>query len=225
MKQEIKDTSTGLSVLILYLLSKYILLLILMIFKINPSNLSIIEKNIYNILYQLILLGIILFIYRRTIIKHLKEFKNIHFSNYIRYWVLAILLMAISNILINVFAHINTSTNQQIIETSFAKSPISTCLLAVIIAPLLEELVFRLSFRKMFKTNILFIILSGLFFGIMHLANASSLLELLYIIPYSIPGMIFAYTLIKSKNIFVPIGLHCIHNILMILLQLLLLFK
>lgn len=225
MKQEFKDALTGLSVVILYLLSKYILLFILIIFKINPNNLSIIGKSICNLSYQLVLLGIIIFIYKKTIVKHLKEVKHSHFSSYIRYWIIAILLMTLSNMLINMFTHINTSTNQQIVESNFTKSPISTMLSVIIIAPILEELVFRLSFRKMFKTDIIFIILSGLFFGLMHLANASSLLELLYIIPYSIPGVIFAYILTKSKNIFVPIGLHCIHNSLMVILQLLLIFK
>ena len=225
MKQEVKDTLTGLSVIILYLLSKYILLFILMILKINPNNLSILGKSICNILYQLSLLGIIVLIYKKIIIKHLKQFKHSHFASYIRYWIIAIILMTLSNMLINMFTHIDTSTNQQMIEANFTKSPISTILSVIVIAPILEELVFRLSFRKIFKTDILFIILSGLFFGIMHLANASSLLELLYIIPYSIPGMIFAYTLTKSKNIFVPIGLHCLHNSLMVILQLLLIFK
>ena len=67
--------------------------------------------------------------------------------------------------------------------------------------------------------------MSGLIFGALHLTVATSLKELLFIIPYSIPGFIFAYTLTKSKNIFVPISLHTMHNTLMILLQLLLTLK
>ena len=96
--------------------------------------------------------------------------------------------------------------------------------MAIIFAPILEELVFRLSFRNMFKTDIIFIIASGLFFGFMHVSSPNSLLELIYIIPYSIPGIVFAYTLTKSKNIFVPISLHFVHNTIMMIFQFIIMF-
>ena len=105
--------------------------------------------------------------------------------------------------------------------------PIYTFISAVIIAPFLEELVFRKSFRDMFSNNLLFIILSGLTFGAFHVIGSfETLFDLIYIIPYSIPGFVFAYTLSKSKNIFVPIGLHFLHNgILMALQTFLMLFS
>ena len=74
-------------------------------------------------------------------------------------------------------------------------------------------------------TVILFILLSGLVFGSMHvIGTCEHLIDLLFIIPYSIPGFIFAYCHVKSKNIFVPISLHLIHNSLMMILQIVLLF-
>lgn len=130
----------------------------------------------------------------------------------------------ICNILINTFFHINTSSNQEEIIKTFDKAPIYTLILATIFAPILEELVFRLSIRKMFKNNTIFIIVSGLLFGLMHVIEANSIQELLFIIPYSIPGCIFAYTLIKSDNILVPIGLHFIHNSFMMIIQIILIF-
>ena len=218
MKKELKDFLIGLSVLLLYLFSSFISLLILSIFNVNTNNFSNIQKIIYNLSYELILILIIIFIYRKKIINDIKMFKKSNFS-YIKYWIIALILMLISNIIINMFTNIDTSSNQEIIVNTFKKAPIYTAILACLFAPILEELVFRLSFRKMFKTDIIFIILSGLFFGFMHVSNPSSLLELVYIIPYSIPGFIFAYTLTKSNNILVPIGLHFLHNTLMILLQ------
>lgn len=218
MKKELKDFLIGLSVLLLYLFSSFISLLILSIFNVNTNNFSNIQKIIYNLSYELILILIIIFIYRKKIINDIKMFKKSNFI-YIKYWIIALILMLISNIIINMFTNIDTSSNQEIIVNTFKKAPIYTAILACLFAPILEELVFRLSFRKMFKTDIIFIILSGLFFGFMHVSNPSSLLELVYIIPYSIPGFIFAYTLTKSNNILVPIGLHFLHNTLMILLQ------
>ena len=55
------------------------------------------------------------------------------------------------------------------------------------------------------------------------ISTLENLVDLLFIIPYSIPGFIFAYIYSKSKNIFVPISLHFIHNGIMMSLQILLL--
>lgn len=218
MNKQLKDFLTGLSVLLLYLFSSIISTLILSLLKIDITNFNRIQKIIYNLTYEFILILIITFIYRKTIINDIKNLNKSYLS-YIRYWFIALILMLISSIIINMLTNINTSTNQEIVVDTFKKAPIYTTILTIIGAPVLEELVFRLSFRKMFKTDILFIIISGLFFGFMHVANPNRALELIYIIPYSIPGIIFAYTLAKSNNIIIPIGLHFLHNTLMILLQ------
>ena len=131
----------------------------------------------------------------------------------------------ITNIIIINITNINSSTNQEYITKLLGKYPLYTIVATILIAPLTEELIFRLNIRKIFKNNIIFIITSGLVFGALHMTVATSFKELLFIIPYSIPGFIFAYTLTKSKNIFVPISLHTMHNTLMILLQLLLTIK
>ena len=216
MKQQLKNIFTGVLVILIYLLSNYFLTYIV---NIDINNFNNNQKIIYNISYELIILSIIIFIYRNQLINDLKKFKYINFIEYIIYWFITILLMSITSIIINILTNINTSNKQKIIVKTFTEFPIYIIILASIIAPILEELVFRLSLRKIFKNEKLFIIISGLFFGFMHIAYSSSILEYLYIIPYSIPGFIFAYTLVKSDNIFVPIGLHFIHNTLMILLQ------
>ena len=82
-----------------------------------------------------------------------------------------------------------------------------------------------MAFRKLLPySNKLFILFSGLIFGALHVViNLENLVDLLYIIPYSIPGFIFAYIYTKSKNIMVPISLHFLHNGIMMSLQILLL--
>lgn len=224
MRQEVKDFFTGLSVLLLYLFSSFILILVLYILHINFNNFNNTQKIIFNITFELILISIIIFIYRKKIINDIKKIKQCKFIHYLRYWFIALGTMMICNILINTFFHINTSSNQEEIIKTFDKAPIYTLILATIFAPILEELIFRLSIRKMFKNNTIFIIVSGLLFGLMHVIEANSIQELLFIIPYSIPGCIFAYTLIKSDNILVPIGLHFIHNSFMMIIQIILIF-
>ncbi len=55
----------------------------------------------------------------------------------------------------------------------------------------------------------------------MHAFNTETitLVDILYIIPYSVPGMAFAKMLSKTDNIFTSTGIHLLHNGLMIAMQ------
>lgn len=219
-----KETLIGLTVFIGYLLlSQYSNVIISLL---GFNNLSTPLKLLISIVYELLMITGIVFIYLKTIVKDFNNFRQnfeYYFNTYAKYWFLNLGLMMISNIIISSLININSSTNQQYIVSLLDKYPIYTFITTILIAPVLEELVFRLTFRKTFKTDILFIFLSGLIFGILHFSVATSVKELLYIIPYSIPGWIFAYTLKKSNNIFVPISLHMFHNTIMTILQFILL--
>ena len=58
-----------------------------------------------------------------------------------------------------------------------------------------------------------------------HLLNNRNLhmvkmiIKLLYIIPYSIPGLIFAYILTKTDNVLVTAGIHTFHNGILMSIQ------
>lgn len=215
-----KTEIIGILIFIFYLLySKYIEYLLI---PFNFNNLPTVIKLVILICIDLLLLLIIAFAYLGVIAKDFKDFKKNYkkyFDEYAKYWFLNIGLMAISNIAISSVIDIKQATNQKYVESLLFKYPIYSIITAAIIAPITEELMFRLNFRKIFKTDILFIVISGLVFGFMHMSIATSIKELLYIIPYSIPGFIFAYTLKKSNNIFVPISLHLVHNTIMIIFQ------
>ncbi len=220
----IKSILTGIGVILLYFIGSSIYTNILNLFGVNYSKLSIAVKSIYLGFYELILTLIIVYIYKKDFIPNLKDFiKNNakYFKEYIKYWFMMLGLMMIANILITNFTTSLTSNNQQTIMDNLKIAPIYTFVVTVFIAPVLEELVFRLSFRKIFyKNDILFIIISGLVFGSLHvLGSFNALIDLLFIIPYSIPGFIFAYIYCKSKNICVSMSIHFIHNGIMLLLS------
>lgn len=218
----------GFSVFLLYeFIGEFVLLLVLSILDIHYKNLNLSSKMLVTLIYESILLIIISKIYQKDIQDNFKDYKkNIktYLKTYLKYWLIVIITMMISNTIIYNITHIYTSTNQKNVLSAIKNAPIYSIMLTVLISPILEELVFRLSFRKMIKNDTLFIILSGFIFGALHLTSATSIPELLYIVPYAIPGCIFAYTLVKSKNIFVPISLHFIHNTILIIFQLILLF-
>lgn len=59
----------------------------------------------------------------------------------------------------------------------------------ILIAPFIEELIFRFSLRKVFRSNVLFILISGLLFGIIHMASGVvSLVDILHFLTYSLMG-------------------------------------
>lgn len=215
-----KNELIGILMFIFYLLYSKYMPYILLFF--NYNSLPIFLKLFILVLLDVFLIIILSFVYLKIIVKDFKDFKKNkkeYINEYAKYWFLNIALMAISNIVISSIIGIKQATNQDYVEDLLVKYPIYSVITTVVIAPVLEELMFRLNFRKIFKTDMLFIIISGLVFGMMHMSIATSMKELLFIIPYSIPGFIFAYTLKKSNNIFVPISLHIFHNTIMILLQ------
>lgn len=224
----LKNALTGALVILLYLIAYSYPYELLNLLGINPNNLSILFKSIYLLTYEISLTLIIVYIYRKDIIPNFKDFikNNItYFKKYIKYWFLMLILMIVSNLIVTLFTTSEIATNQKSIIETLKMAPIYTFIITVFVAPILEELIFRLSFRKIFyKSNILFIFFSGLIFGSMHvISTCENLIDLLFIIPYSIPGFIFAYVYTKCKNICVPISLHFIHNGIMMSLQILLL--
>ena len=184
----------------------------------QPNN-----ELLFNIGYELFMLIIIFLILKDTIINDFKIFTKYFtkfIKGYIKYWFIALGLMMISNLIILIFTK-DIAQNEQSVRQLVKVNPILSIFLASVLAPLLEEFLFRLSLYKILnKYKWLFIILSGLIFGSMHvLPTANNITDYLFLIPYSIPGSIFAYTLYKSKNIFVPISLHFIHNTASIIIQ------
>ena len=108
-------------------------------------------------------------------------------------------------------------TNEEVNRQILLSSPISSIISLVLIAPIIEELITRKTLKDVFKNQYVFIIISGLIFGSLHLLVASSLIELLYIIPYSMLGCAFAKIYYKTDNIWSNITFHSLHNFLAII--------
>lgn len=227
--KDLKNALTGTFVIILYSIFTDLLISLLKVFNINYNNFNTISKCVFVALSEIILTLIIILIYKNDFIPNFKDFiKNIksYFDKYIKYWFLTLGLMIMSNLIITLFTTSEISNNQEMIVETFKKLPIYTIIVTIVVAPFLEELVFRMSFRKIFAhSNILFIFFSGFIFGGLHvITSLTSLNNLLFIIPYSIPGFMFAYLYTKSNNIMVPIMLHFVHNSVMMLMQLIVIF-
>ena len=211
-----KNLFKGLLGIYVYLFFNFGAYDILKLIGIDGSKLSESQVVLVSTIFSTLILVILILISRKKFIQNFKDFlkKNItYFKRNAKYWGLSLLGMMICNLLISLIFKTTTSANDETVRTLFNSYPIYIFLSAVIIAPFTEELVFRQSIRYLIKNNVLFIIVSGLVFGFMHiLSSMSTLADILYIIPYSIPGFAFAYMLTKEDNVMVPISFHLIHN-------------
>ena len=187
---------------------------------VDPSTLPLELEVIYLIAYSCLTGSIITLIYNKRISKDWKKFKNnstSFFSQSLKPYLSAIFVMIFSNLIIQLFIHNGLAGNEQSIRDSFNSTPFYIFFSAVLYAPVVEELTFRLSIKKIFSNKWLFIIISGLLFGSLHvLTSFNDITDLFFIIPYSAPGIAFAYILEKTDNILVPISFHLIHNGIMI---------
>lgn len=228
MKKDLKHIIIGICVVLSYFIYSYFQIVPLELIGIDYNSLSLDNKVFYLMTTEIIYILILFYVFREQFKKNFKDFKKNfqpYIKKYMQYWALAFSLMLISNMIIITLFPNSVATNQEIVNNNLMVAPFYMVISAVLLAPFLEEIIFRLGFRYIFKNDALFIIASGLIFGSLHVIGSyQNLIDLIYVIPYSIPGFIFAYTLVKSKNIFIPISLHLFHNGIMMFVQIILLF-
>ncbi len=223
-KAKVKNFFVGLFVFILYFVATLNQELPLKLLHINYQAWNDYWLIFYSLIYELVLIGIIIAIYYKELKEQLQEYirhANDYLKKYIKYWFIALGGMYVSNLIILSFFQNGIAGNEESVRQLLNYFPIYTFIASVVLAPFLEEIIFRYSFRKVcLQGKWIFIILSGLIFGGMHVVgNVQVWEDVLYLVPYSIPGIVFAYTLVKSDNIFVPITLHTIHNGILISMQ------
>lgn len=212
----LKTIFKGLFIFLIFIVYQIFGLNIYSLLGIDILNAPIVIRAILSLFTQLLLITIFILINLNDIKDNAKDFiknGNSYFKKYFKLWLLSLSLIILTNLIIGIFTSNGLPNNEKAIRDTFDQAPIYTYIAVVFIAPILEELVFRKGFRMAIKNDLLFIILSGIIFGSLHVVGTfEELYQLLYIIPYSIPGIILAYAYLKSKNIFVPIFLHFMHN-------------
>lgn len=213
----------GISVIVLYFTVSLFKTLPLDILNIDYTKLSLLTKEIYSVSVEVLMILAIFLIFKDQFIKAFKDLKKNHlnyFKGNFKYYLLGVIIMMISNSLITILGG-GTSDNETAVRSQFELAPIYTFISAVILAPIVEESVFRLSFRNIFKNNFLFILISSFIFGSLHLLGMfDSNLLFLYLTAYCSVGVAFAYIMAKTNNIFVSMGLHFMHNGILLSLQL-----
>lgn len=211
------EIGKSLGVILLYFLLQIILGLL---FKDCLNSESEFISSMTLFLTYLLTLLIILLIFLPKVVDNGRKFKKDYIKVAFKNWGLGFLLMFVSNFFIVLYTGdiaSNETANRELLATYTGISII----MVTILAPLLEEIVFRLSLRKSFSNKYVYCIISALLFGFIHILSSGETVELLYLIPYGGLGFFFAKAYYETDNIFTSILAHAFHNTLSLIVILL----
>lgn len=190
-----------------------------MIFGIFANN-KVISNQTLSYLANIIICIVYIIMYFNMFKTEFKEYFKNFFTNIkttLKYWGIGVLGMYLSNLII-IFGVFNgkMATNETLNRQAIVGNPIIGFICIVLVAPIVEEMIFRYGFKKVIGKNFMFPIISGIVFGSLHVLihKMATPLELLYIIPYSSLGLAFGYLYNKTDNIFSTIVAHVMHNYL-----------
>lgn len=222
MKNKLLNILKSIGIIILMLTFTSIFFSIL---NINPTTLTDKQYILYLTISNILLIGIFILIYRKTLIKDFKSYiKNIskNIEQSIKYWLIGFIIMIVSNLIVTFILNKGIAGNEEEVRALLDSFPIFMIFNTVIYAPLTEELAFRKSIKDAINNKWIYVLTSGLVFGMLHIISyITTPIDLVYLIPYSALGISFALLYHKTDNIFSTITMHAIHNLLAVIIYLL----
>lgn len=222
MEKKILNILKSIAVILLMLTFTNIFFSIL---NINTTNLTEQTYILYLTISNIILIGIYFLIYKKTIINdfknYIKDFSN-NFTIGIKYWLIGFIIMIVSNLIITFILNKGLAGNEEEVRSYIDSFPLFMIFNTVIYAPLTEELTFRKSIKDAVSNKWIYVLISGLIFGGLHIISyTTNWTDLIYLIPYSSLGISFALLYHKTNNIFSTITMHAMHNLLAVTVYLL----
>jgi uncharacterized protein len=181
-----------------------------------------------NIIIYLALFPGVLYILRKEVnidLDELKEKKNTIFPAVAIGYALVIVGNVIANFiskeLSNAFGILpSESVNQQIIVQALRSDGVLLIFLsAVILGPVVEELIFRKAIFGLIKNNSVALAVSSFIFGAIHLVGEASIGEALVNgVAYFMMGIVFGYIYLRNnRNIWIPTLVHILSNLISVL--------
>lgn len=222
-KKELKYLIKLLVVFFLFFFSVYLQYIPIIIFRIK--NIDGTTSVLLNTFSNVVLFIVLIIMYRKELVREWKIFREKTWYNVdvgIKCWLAGLFGMMVFNIIINTVFKANGATNEQAVQKMITSFPWLMLVNGGIIGPFIEEITFRKAFKDVFRTKWLFIIFSGVIFGLMHVISSfTSFSNFLYFIPYSCLGIAFCYAYYKTDSIYTSAFIHIFHNTGLILLSIL----
>ena len=177
------------------------------------------NEVVCNLISDVIFIGILYLMYFKDLNNEFKIYKGNFKENFkisFKYYILGFMGMVFFNLLIAIFLG-NISSNESQVRDMLYSSVIPTMISISIIAPIMEELIFRKSLQPVIKNKWIYVVVCGLLFGGAHimtniLNNAFVLTDLFYILPYASLGGSFALMDHETKTTYSSIVIHAMHN-------------
>ena len=142
----------------------------------NANDLILVDT-----IYSAILVGIMIFVYFDKLKSSAKKIKELGGENFTKKVIISGLILFVVKIgaglvvalLSTILGLESTSVeNQELVEEMLKSAPLVMMISVAIFAPITEELVFRAGIKDVIKNKKVFIAVSGLIFGLMHVTDS-----------------------------------------------------
>lgn len=228
MKDNVKNIFKLIISFVLFFNLSLVIAYIFKLVGINYSNFNYIDYACLNTFIELIMFVVVLLFYKKYLKKDLVLFK-LNKKDYIKKIISYFLIFLIvkygvalfsSLLLVMLGSDLVTSENQETVVTLAKTLPFMMMISTSLLAPFVEEGIFRLGIKKVINNKYLFILVSGLIFGFMHIfpTELPLYVALIESLNYVTMGLLLAYIYNETDNIYVVVIIHALNNLLSMLM-------
>ena len=176
------------------------------------------------IIVDIIFITLLYFINKKYIDKCIKDFKKDikkNGKNILLVTSILLLIEFIINFIIMKLTGTKITSNELLLNEANNKNLILLFIYVIITCPIYETMIMLLPYNNFKNRKTVFIFVS-IVFALIHLTSASTLIDLLYLIPYLLMSFAFNYGYYKSNNILMSIIAHSINDLIVFVLLLVL---
>ena len=212
MKNKKKDILVNLLVICLYFIWPY--------FFYSIANLFNISENLYLLLsfgVNFVFLFVIIYIYKKKFDKYCKKIEKkfwVNIFSSLKIFLIGLVVYLLFNVLFNIL-NVPALSNSDILGEMFKKLPVMFILNTLFYYPIIEEIIFKMSFKEIIKKKWSFVIFTGLFNAFFHIIfSYNNFADLLYLLPLSALIGSLSYIYYETDNIMYPITIRVFYNLI-----------
>lgn len=163
------------------------------------------------IILEAILAIVFIIKYRKKLKEDIKKFKP---KDFLKIFLIGIAVVGVFEIIEEILEALGaTFGNQESLEELFGKTKILMLTNVILVAPIVEEFLFRYSLSTIIKNDKIFLIVSSILFGVMHGLDTSTIV-------YVLAGLALGTIYLKYKKNLVPsIIVHFMNNLVAAILM------
>lgn len=228
MKDNVKNIFKLIISFVLFFNLSLVIAYIFKLVGINYSDFNYIDYACLNTFIELIMFVVVILFYKKYLKKDLVLFK-LNKKDYIKKIISYFLIFLVvkygvalfsSLLLVMLGSDLVTSENQEAVVNLAKTLPFMMMISTSLLAPFVEEGIFRLGIKKVINNKYLFILVSGLVFGFMHIfpTELPLYVALIESLNYVTMGLLLAYIYNETDNIYVVVIIHALNNLLSMLM-------